>query len=257
MVAALAAGFASATHVAVAQTSSGFSARGSLVVQTTLSGQKLNIGGNIALEQRGSRVRIDMLSLAFPGTDQTLSALASSQLFPPGGYTVVFDQQSRTYTVWSSSKRTYFTSQPGTTPQASNPAVAAASTVGNANDVLHAFAFARSLRNYRQFSASVSLAGHGTTNGHPTTGINFALRRQERTGEPLDVHGTLQLADDLDEIPVQIAASLKGAGGAPPLSLRLDLTSVDRNAPAEGDFTVPDGYSKAAKVTDVFGRILP
>jgi len=136
-------------------------------------------------------------------------------------------------------------------------AATAATTVGNANDLLHAFAIARPLRDYRAFSASLTLTGHGTTNGHPTTGVSFSLHRQERTGEPLDIHGTLKLADDLDEIPVQLTANMQGAGGLPPSGLRLDFTSVDRNTPSENDFAVPAGYTKAAKLTDVFGRLLP
>jgi hypothetical protein len=233
----------------------GFSARGNLVVTTEISGAKLHVGGNIALEERGSSVRLDVLSIGFPGTDPTLSALASSQLFPSGGYTVVLNRADRTYTVWSPSKRIYFTSQPGAQPPASNPAVAAATTVGSSNDMLHAFSAARPLRDYRVFSASLNLTGHGTTNGHPTTGLAFALKRQERTGSLMDVHGTLELADDLDEVPVQLTASVNGAGGAPPSSLRLDLTSIDRDTPPDADFSVPANYTRAERVTDVFGRL--
>jgi hypothetical protein len=243
--------------------SSGFSAKGALVVQTEFSGAKVNIGGNINLEQRGPLVRVDILSLAFPGLKGALGSLAqgalsSTQLFPQGGYSVVYDQAQHTYTVWAPSKHAYYTNEGGgPPPPVSDPASAAATTVGNASDMLHAFSAAKPLRDYRQFSASLNLTGHGTTNGHPSTGLNFALKRQERSGDPLDVHGTLQLADDLDELPVQIAASVKGAGGTPPTSLRLDFTSIDRRTPDEGDFSPPEGYTKAAKLSDVLIRSLP
>jgi hypothetical protein len=251
---ALAAGVASNAQ----SPSAGFSAKGALVVQTELSGAKLDVGGNIALEQRGQLVRVDVLSLGIPGMNPTLNALASSQLIPAGGYSLVYDQAKRSYTVWSSAKRTYYSSEGGgQAPAQSNPAVAAATAVGSAGDIMHAFSAAKALRDYRVFSASIDLTGHGTTNGHPTTGLNFAIKRQEKTGDLLDVHGQLHLADDLNELPVQIAASLNGAGGAPPTSLRLDLTSVDAHTPADADFVVPQGFSKAAQISDVLGRTLP
>jgi hypothetical protein len=68
----------------------------------------------------------------------------------------------------------------------------------------------------------------------------------------------MKLADDLDEIPVQLVANVQGAGnGAPPGTIKLDLTSIDRNAPSGDDFTVPSGYSRASQLSDVFGRNLP
>jgi len=256
--AAIAATICLATSAAVAQQPNGFSAKGALVVQTEFSGAKINIGGNINLEQRGPLVRVDVLSLSLPGMDAMLSQLANSQLFPPGGYSLVYDQAKHSYTVWSPSRHAYYTNDNGgSAPSSSNPAVAAATTVGNATDMLHAFAAAKALRDYRQFSASLNLTGHGTTNGHPTTGLDFALKRQERTGDPLDIHGSLKLADDIDELPVQVVASLKGAGGAPPTSMRLDLNSINQQTPSEDDFTVPAGYSQAQHLTDVLGRVLP
>jgi hypothetical protein len=235
----------------------GFSAHGALAVHTQLSGTKLQVTGNISLEELGNLVRLDMLSLSLPGLDPGLSALASSQLIPAGGYTVVFDQGKHGYTVWSTSKRTYYISTPGAADQTNNPVIGAAATIGSTSDFLHAFALAKPLKDYRAFSASVTLTGHGQTNGHPTTGIDFAIKRQERTGDPLDLHGNLQLADDLDEIPVRINANVQGSGGLPPSSMQLDLTSVDRSAPSAADFTVPAGYAKAAQLSDVFGKLLP
>jgi hypothetical protein len=159
--------------------SNGFAAKGSLTVQTALSGAKIDVGGNISLEQRGPLVRIDILSLSLPGVDSMISSLASSQLFPPGGYSVVYDQARHSYTVWSSSKKTYYSNEGSTNPAPppSNPAVAAATAVGSTSDLLHAFSAARALRDYKVFSASLNLTGHGTTNGHPSTGLAFAIKR--------------------------------------------------------------------------------
>lgn len=258
---ALAMGAASGARAADPGAPNGFAAKGSLTVQTELSGAKINVGGNIALEQRGQLVRIDVLSLSLPGVDSMLSSLASSQLFPPGGYSVVYDQAKHTYIAWSTSRKMYYENEGSgsSAPPPSNPGVAAATAVSSTSDILHAFSAARALRDYKVFSASLNLTGHGTTNGHPSTGVAFALKRQEKnaTGDPLDVHGTLQLADDLNELPVQINASVNGAGGAPPSTLRLDFTSIDARTPPDSDFAVPAGFTKAGKITDILGRSLP
>ncbi len=242
----------------------GFTAHGTLVAQTQLSGQPLSLGGNIVLEQLGDMVRLDLQSLAVPSNGSLLGALANSamsatSLFPAGGYSVVFDRRNRTYTVWSPSKHTYFTSPANAPPAASsNPAVAATTAIAETGDLLHSFAAAKALRDYRVFSASINLTGHGTTNGHPTTGLTYAIKRQERTGDLLSIAGSMKLADDLDEIPVQLVANVQGAGnGAPPGTIRVDLTSIDRNAPSGDDFTVPAGYTRASQLSDVFGRTLP
>jgi hypothetical protein len=67
----------------------------------------------------------------------------------------------------------------------------------------------------------------------------------------------LQLADDLDELPVQINATISGAGGAPPSSLKLDLTTVEARTPPDSDFEVPDGFKQASSPAGVLGRGLP
>jgi hypothetical protein len=242
----------------------GFSALGTLVARSELSGQPISVGGNIALKELNGMVRLDVLSLAIPnGGGSMLGALASgalsaTSLFPPGGFTVVFDRAQHTYTVWSPSKHTYFTSAPSAGPPSANPAVAATAAIGETNDFLHAFTALKALRNMRVFAVSLALTGHGTTNGHPTTGLSYDLKRQEQTGDLLDIAGGLKLADDLDEIPVQLIANVKGApGGAPPSAIQLDLTSVDRHAPSQDAFIVPAGFTKASQISDVFGRGLP
>jgi len=52
---------------------------------------------------------------------------------------------------------------------------------------------------------TLALAGHGTTNGHPATGLNYALKFQLDGKQPYEVAGRAQLADDLDEIAVRRA----------------------------------------------------
>ena len=250
-----------ATAARAASDAAGYTSKGQLVVRTSLggAGNEITLGGDIALEERGGFVRIDLVSLAIPGTDATVSSLLSTQLFPPGGFTIVYDRAAGTYTVWSPSKHDYFTSAAsGTAPAkaAGNATPAATAALGAAGDLFGAFGIASSLKNDSAFTASVSLAGHGTVNGHPATGLDYQYARTTTAGESTEIHGRFQLADDLDSVPVQITASGKGKS-FPQSSLRLDLTSLAKGPVADGDFRVPDGYTRAATLGDVIGKTLP
>ncbi len=232
----------------------GYVGKGQLVVQTAIAGvDKLTVGGDIALEERGSFLRLDVLSLAIPGTDPTLSAIVGTQLFPPGGFTIVYDRKAASYTVWSNAKRSYYTSASGPTPKTTPAPLADA--IGAAGDLFAPLAFAKSLRTDRTFSATLSLVGHGPVNGHPATGIDYQYARTNATGDRTDVHGRLELADDLDEVPVEITASVKSAS-IPASSLRLDLTTLAKQTPNESDFTVPPGYARASDLGTVLGKTL-
>lgn len=227
--------------------------KGQLVVQTVFGGDsKLTVGGDIAFESHASLVRIDILSLAIPGAGAALSTLLGTQLFPPGGFTVIFDRKTSVYTVWSNAKRTFFTSAPIASP---GPQATPSPSPGASNDIAGPFAFAKSAKDDTAFVASLSLAGHGPINGHPATGIDYLYQRTTKTGEKSDIHGRVQLADDLDAFPVQLTASVK-TKNIPESSFRLDLTSVTKGTPSEGDFVVPRGYTRATSLGDVIGKTL-
>lgn len=238
----------------------GYSSKGQLVVQTSIggAGNEITVGGDIALEERGSFLRLDLLSLAIPGTDATISSLLSTQLFPAGGFTIVYDRTAGTYTVWSPSKHTYYTSAAASAnaPAKTSAPAPTAAALGAVGDLFGAFAFAKSVQNDSAFTASVSLAGHGVVNGHPATGLDYHYARTTTAGQAIDVHGRFQLADDLDAIPVQITASGKGQA-FPQSSFRLDLTSLARAAVPDADFAVPAGFARAAQIGDVLGKTLP
>jgi hypothetical protein len=70
------------------------------------------------------------------------------------------------------------------------------------------------------------------------------------------VHGRLQLADDLDEVPVEITANLK-TQSIPDSGLRLDLTTLAKANTPSADFAVPAGYFRANVIGDVLGKTLP
>lgn len=232
----------------------GYVGKGQIVVQTAFAGDsKLTVGGDIAFESRAALVRIDIRSLAIPGAGAGLSSLIGTQLFPPGGFTIVYDRKASTYAVWSNAKRSYFTNAGSATPSPQPSPSAPAASI--ASDLAAPFAFARSARDDTAFVASISLAGHGQVNGHPATGIDYLYQRTTKSGEKSDIHGRIQLADDLDAFPVQLAASVK-TKDIPESSLRLDLTTLVKQTPSEGDFVVPSGYTRAAKLGDVIGKTL-
>lgn len=256
LVASLVAGGALATlasHATAASDPGGYVGRGKVVVQTAIAGiDKLTVGGEIAFEQRGPLARVDMLSLGLPGTDPTLSALLGTQLFPPGGFTVVYDRTTSTYVVWSNAKQTYFTSVPssqaGPTP---GPVARTPATPTDSSP----FGFLKTFRDDAAFSVTLSLAGHGPVNGHPATGIDYQLSRTTKPGDKSDLHGRIEFADDLDELPIEVTASVK-TKTIPASSLRLDLTSIAKQTPNEADFAVPQGYARASDLGSVLGRTL-
>ncbi len=230
-----------------------FVGKGQLVAQTVFGGDsKLTVGGDIAFESHASLVRIDILSLAIPGAGAALSTLLGTQLFPPGGFTVVYDRKTSVYTVWSNAKHAYFTSAASASPA---PQTTSAPSNAAASDIAGPFAFAKSAKDDTAFVASLSLAGHGPVNGHPATGIDYLYQRTTKSGEKSDIHGRVQLADDLDAFPVQLTASVK-TKNIPESSFRLDLTSIAKGTPNETDFAVPRGYSRTTNLGDVIGKTL-
>jgi hypothetical protein len=256
--AAAAFAFALAPIAAQSDDAVGYAGRGSIVIQTQLGETKLTVGGTMAFEESDPFVRIDLLSLAIPGADPTLSAMLGTQLFPPGGFTVVYDRKASTYTVWSNSKHTYYTPPPkaAATAMPATPAPLANATPASTNGLLGVFGFLRSLKDDRAFTVSLAMIGHGRTNGHPTTGVHFEYAKTTTAGEASNIHGELQLADDLGEIPVEIAVGVQ-TKGIPASALRLDATSIAQADPPPTDFIVPAGYARAASLGDVIGKVLP
>jgi hypothetical protein len=176
-------------YVRAADEPSGYVGKGQVVVQTTIAGSdKLTVGGDIAMEELGSRLRIDLLSLGFPGTSATISSLVGTQLFPPGGFTVVYDRKNSSYTVWSNAKQRYYTNAAAAGPAPNLPPGPLSVAVVAGGDLFGAFSFARSLKDDSAFTLSVGLAGHQTVNGHPASGLNFQYALTTNAGDTVDLH---------------------------------------------------------------------
>jgi hypothetical protein len=238
-------------------TPAGLVGRAQLVVQTTLGGAgKLTIGGDIGFEHRDSLLRIDVLSIKIPGMNKIAGAVVSSELFPQGGFTAVYDRADNSYTIWSASSKKYYTGKgkPATGPAATPSPEATASA---APDLLDAFAWLKFIKDLKALSLSITLAGHGTTNGHPTTGIDYQFTDVHKDLSPSDVHGRVQFADDLNEFPVQLTANVK-VKSVPEGALRLDLTTFERRLPPLSDFRAPQGYARTSNIGEAIGKfVLP
>jgi hypothetical protein len=225
----------------------GFRSTGTLVVQATVSGSPLNVGGNIALYRRGSLYRLDLLSLGFPGTDSTTSAVAGT-LLARGGATLIYNGATGAVTAYSNANRDYYEDAPK--PAAPGPTAPPAPAPGAADPLAALAGIVRQLHDVQR--ASIQLTGHSTTNGHATDDLDVLVRRQ-RPGKALeDYHAQVALADDLDGFPVRILFSSTPAapqdfGG----SLRLDLTDIARETPDDAIFAVPSGYARVTSIGQV------
>ena len=226
----------------------GLRSTGTIVVSANVQGQPVNVGGNVALFHKGTLYRLDVLSLGFPGVSGDLSALAAT-LIGPGGVTVLYDGGTGRLTAWSNANKTYYSEAPRAAAAATGPPAPA--TPSAPGDPLSALAnLGTALQNVQ--SATIQLVGHTTVNGHPATSLDVQLKRQ-LPGKPLEnYHAQLALADDLNDFPVQITlqsvpATPSAFGG----TMKLDLTSVQRDTPADSMFVVPQGYTRVTSISGV------
>lgn len=229
----------------------GFRSSGTLVVQANVQGSPINIGGNVALYHKGAMYRLDLLSLGFPGTDPGISALAST-LIGPGGVSLLYDGGSGQTVAWSTANRSYYELAPAR--KAGTAATAAPAAPASPNDPLATLAtVAKALQSVQ--TATIALTGHRTVNGHPTTDVDVVMKRQ-LPGKPAeDYHAQIALADDLGDFPVQVAfsstpSSRQAFGG----SMKLDLTTIQPDTPADTLFAVPQGFTRATSLSGVLGH---
>jgi hypothetical protein len=236
----------------------GFSGRGVLAIRTTVSGSPATFNATISLDQRGTLYRLDILSVTTPGGGSGGGTGSATQLIAPGGLTAVYDRAGRRVTIWSPSRRTYAVYEiPRRAADGAASAASGASADGAGDDgsvARRQLGILGVLAQLGPSSAVLSQAGHGSANGHATTLLDYVLRgAQDGRGNPLDVRGRLQLADDLDGIPVELTATVTGGANVYG-TLRADLTSVERTTPSAALFTVPAGYTKVQSVDGVLGR---
>ncbi len=233
----------------------GLRSSGTLVVSANVSGEPINVGGNVALYHKGTLYRLDVLTLGFPGTSGGLSALAST-LIGPGGVSLLYDGATGATTAWSNQNKTYY--------QMARPARAGVRH-GGARRAERARRPERPARRPGEprpdpaRRAERDDPAHRPQDGQrpPTTDIDVQMKRQ-LPGKPLeDYHAQVALADDLGEFPVQIAfASVPATKTAFGGTMKLDLTSVVRETPEDAVFAVPAGYTRVTSLSGVLGHSL-
>jgi hypothetical protein len=217
---------------------------GTIVVQANVEGQPVNIGGKVALYHKGSLYRLDLLSVAFPGLSGDLSAAAASMI-GPGGVSLVYDGASGAVSAWSTSNRTFYSATPARGAAPAVPAGPGAADPSSGDPLAALANVAAALHDVQ--SANIQLTGHSTVNGHPTTDLDVQMKRQQPGRAPENYHAQLALADDLGNFPVQIAfqsvPATKSAFGG---TMKLDLTTVQRDTPDDGIFVIPQGYTRVS-----------
>jgi hypothetical protein len=235
----------------------GYVGTGDALIQSTLAGAPLSFSANVAFEERGSRVRLDILSVALQGNTSGLTGALATQLFPAGGLTVVYDRSTSTYTVWSAARHAYFIGGgPSATPTAAPTPTPAPSATPH-GDLFGIFGPLRSLKDDQTLSLSVALTGHSTLFGHPVSNVHYAFVRTTFAGDTMDVHGDLAVAEDFNGVPLQLTASAVSKG-IPQSSLRIELPQLEKRLPSEADFAPPPGYARVTNIGDAIGgKITP
>lgn len=228
----------------------GLSAHGTIVVQATVNGSKLNLGGNIAMMTRGKQLRLDLIKLGVPGTDATLNALITSFL-PQGGVTLLLDQGTGAMTIWSDVKKKYYVFKAGTATPAPQPTASAEPNFGTS--IVEMLETGKFFKDYAVFSESLQLGARSTVNGHPASNVHLTLRSQKRGGKLSDTTADIALAEDQQYLPVRIAASVKPQN----MAARIDFTQISAASPDPAQFVVPSGYAQASDPSEIFGTVLP
>jgi hypothetical protein len=235
----------------------GYVGTGDAEIQSMLAGAPLTLAANVAFEERGSRVRLDILSVGLQGNTSGITGMMATQLFPAGGFTVVFNRSDSTFTVWSAARHAYFIGGgPNPTPTPT-PTPAPSPSATPRGDLFGLFGPLRSLKDDQTLSLTVALSGHSTLFGHPVSNVHYAFVRTTISGDTMDVHGDLAVAEDLNGVPLQLTASAV-AKGIPQSSLRIELPQLEKRLPPETDFLPPPGYARVTNIGDAIGgKITP
>ena len=225
----------------------GFSAHGTLSVAVNLPNAPSPIGvsAEIAVMVKARRVRFDILKFESTTAEKSSSEMVSHFL-PTGAISAVYNQDTRTFAIWSQQKRKYYQSKSTPQPKAKPTPTPAPSTESPVEQIMKAL---RSVTEYDSFNETLSLVGHQPVNGHTASVYHMTLQSQKHGGKPADVTTDMAFADDLSGIPVRMWITSKGEYDG---SVKLDLLSASADVPDPSVFKVPAGYKKVASIMELF-----
>lgn len=227
----------------------GFSARGTLSVAVNLPGAPTPVGmsAEIAVMAKARRVRVDVLKFASTSADKGSSDMVSHFL-PTGAISVVFNQDTRTLTLWSEQKREYYQSK--TTPAAKTKPTAtpAPSTQSPVDQILKVM---RSVTEYDSYTETLTLVGHQPVNGHTSSVFHLTIQSQKHGGKLQNISSDMAFADDLSGIPVRMWLTSTGQYDG---NVKLDLLSAAADVPDPSVFAIPAGYKKVASLMELFAK---
>lgn len=223
----------------------GFSAHGKLSMAVNLPNTPSPLGASaeIAVMVKARRVRLDILKFESTTADKNSSEMVSHFL-PTGAISAVYNQDTRTFAIWSQQKRKYY--QSTSAPQPKAKPTTGPSTESPVEQIMKAL---RSVTEYDSFNETLSLAGHQTVNGHTASVYHMTLQSQKHGGKPADVTTDMAFADDLSGIPVRMWITSKGEYDG---SVKLDLLSASADVPDPSVFKVPAGYKKVTSIMELF-----
>ncbi|MEO6912552.1 MAG: hypothetical protein ABI182_00850 [Candidatus Baltobacteraceae bacterium] len=231
----------------------GFSAIGTLTLQAEVPGAPMNFAAEIAVMSKARRIRLDVLHAKVVGSAPAGST-TMAQVLPRGTITLVFDQRSQTFTIWSEQKRVYYQMKMHTFPgrkAVPNPKAAPTPSASPIDQLLRA---TKTITEYDVFNESLALVGHQHVNGHAASLFHFTFQSQKHGDKPADISGDLALADDLSGIPVRLWIAVKAPVAA---DLKLDLLSATTTPPTDSAFAVPVGYKKVDHILKVLANTSP
>jgi hypothetical protein len=206
----------------------------------------MSASASVAFEAKPMKFRFDVVSVSLSGLGPAAAGMVPP--FPTGGATFVADYATGKLIVWVRSTKKYFVGKIPV-PNFGKNATPAPHATAAPMPMMDPFAVFKSFQGMKTFS--IALTGHATSNGHPTSQYDFVLEREYGAGNSFALHGQMQLADDLDELPVFFHVSVDG-NKLPASSLRYDLTNFERRLPPESDFHPPGGYKLVKNLGDAF-----
>lgn len=224
----------------------GFTSRGTLSIEADVMSNAISLNAEVAVRAKSGHIRLDVLKFATSGA-QGSNAMVN-QFLPTGTVSVVYDQRTKTTTVWSDSKREYYQSKTTPRPKAKATPKPKESEQSPLDQILKV---TRSVTEYDTFASSMNLVGHQMINGHIASLFHLTIQSQKHGGKLYDLTGDMAFADDLSGIPVRAWITSKGEFNG---AVKLDLLSASTEVADSSVFKLPGGYKRVTSFMELFAK---